>query len=149
LVLGPFVQLNGVNSEFNYGIFLYQLVDEYVPLIVFSEYLGFVSDIYFDELNCLGNAYRQLETDQSDFSGRLIPDSSYAVLPDGVSIARIDFDAALVPGNVMQSRGEFTSTPAGGQSFSCNNQDSSTEVRPMPVIGTLPATTPPYSVTVN
>lgn len=153
LVLGPLVQTNGIYGFYNYGLFFYDLGTEYVPLIAYRQYLGFQSggtmDLWFDEINCVGNAYRELESDKRSFADRLIPDSTYAVLPDGQSIVKVDFNASTVPGSLMQSRAYFTSSPQTGWLLGCSNQDSTGDMRPMSVIGTLPVTTPPYSVTVQ
>ncbi len=153
LVLGPFVQANGIYKPYNYGIFFHKLGTEYVPLIAYSRFLGFESggkmDVWFDQTNCTGNAHREVETDQKSFGDRLIPDSSYAVLPDGRSIAKLDFDAATVPGSVMQSRASFDTDDRTGWVQECSNRNSNRDMRPMPIIGSLPVTTPPYSVTVK
>lgn len=153
LVLGPLVQTNGVYESYNYGIFFYKLGTEYVPLIAYSRFLGFESgdkmDVWFDQTDCTGNAHREVETDQKSFGDRLIPDSSYAVLPDGRSIAKVDFAAATVPGSVMQSRASFDADAQTGWALDCSNRNHNRDVRPMPVIGSLPVTTPPYSVTVK
>ncbi len=153
LVLGPFVQTNGIYKSYNYGIFLHKLGAEYVPLIAYSRFLGFESggkmDLWFDQADCTGNAHREVETDQKSFGDRLIPDSSYAVLPDGRSIAKVDFDAATVPGSVMQSRASFDTDDRAGWFLECSDRGSNRDMRPMPVIGSLPVTTPPYSVTVK
>lgn len=153
LVLGPLVQTNGVYEAYNYGIFFYKLGTEYVPLIAYSRFLGFESggkmDLWFDQTDCTGNAHRELESDQESFGDRLIPDSSYAVLPNGRSIAKVDFNAASVPGSVMQSRASFDANNQTGWVLECSNRGSNRNMRPMPIIGSLPATTPPYSVTVK
>ena len=153
LVLGPLVQSNGIYESYNYGIFFHKLGTEYVPLIAYARFLGFESggnmDVWFDQTNCTGNAHREIETDQKAFGDRLIPDSSYAVLPDGRSIAKVDFDAATVPGSVMQSRASFDTDNRIGWVLECSDRNSNRDMRPMPVIGSLPVTTPPYSVTVK
>jgi hypothetical protein len=153
LVLGPLVQINQIYGFYNYGLFYYDLGTEYVPLIAYQKYIGFVAtgtmDVWFDQIGCAGNAYREVEGDKRAFAERLIPDSSYAVLPDGQTIVKVDFNAGTVPGSVMQSRASFSSSPQTGWVLQCSNQDSTINMRPMRVIGSLPATTPPYSVTVR
>jgi hypothetical protein len=153
LVLGPLVQTNGVYKSYNYGLFFYKLGTEYVPLIAYSRFLGFESggkmDVWFDQTDCNGNAHREVESDEKSFGDRLIPDSSYAVLPDGRSITKVDFDAATVSGSVMQSRASFDTNDQTGWVLDCSNRASNRNMRPMPIIGSLPVTTPPYSVTVK
>jgi hypothetical protein len=153
LVLGPLVQINEIYGSYNYGLFYYDLGTEYVPLIAYQKFLGFaatgVMDVWFDEINCVGYAYRQVEGDKRAFAERLIPDSSYAVLPDNQTIVKVDFNASTVPGSLMQSRASFSASPQTGWVLQCSNGNTTVNMRPMPVIGSLPATTPPYSVTVR
>jgi len=151
-VLGPLMQTLPIDTSYNYGIFWFDLGTEFVPLIVYRRWVSWASsiDVWFDQIDCQGNAYVKTPVGTQKFTDRLVPDSSYAVLPDGRTITRVNLSPDWqVQASLMQSRMHHTSGPEPGWVRICSNQSASGTMQPMEPIGTLPVTTPPYSVTVQ
>jgi hypothetical protein len=149
VVLGPLLQTLPIDTSYNYGVFYFDLGTEYVPLVVYRRWISWASatDMWFDEIDCAGNAYVKTPGDLREFGDRLVPDSSYAVLPDGITITRVG--GVQVQGSLMQSVMMTNSSPQTGWVRNCSNQSTSGTMEPMGTVGTLPVTTPPYSITVQ
>lgn len=157
VVLGPMLQASPIGTPYNYGLFFFNLGSEYIPLVVYRRFLGWVGpadDLWFDEVNCGGNAFVRPppSNDAMRFSERLVPDSHFAVLPDNRTITRVNL-SQQVTGSLMQSGMKISSSPQTGWVRICFDSVSSFiefgTVNPMEVIGTLPITAPPYSVSVQ
>lgn len=157
VVLGPLLQTLSFPTtarSFNYGVFYFDLGTEFVPLIVYRRWISWLPgpspDMFFDEIDCVGNAYVETQGGQSAFGDRLVPDSSYAVLPDGQTITRVNLgiqvQASLMQSVMIQS----ASGPTGWVRNCLNGSGPGTlTMHPMEPVGTLPVTRNPYSVTVQ
>ena len=137
-VLGPFLQfLSDNNSNRQVGIFFFDTGSDVIPLSVYTDRLGMHPDIviYYDATNCNGTPYAAYGTPAVG----LLPARSFVVLRDGVTIAQIDTTTSInVP---AQSRLEYDGK--------CYNQSGTWVGSPLIQVGTLPATIPPYRITLQ
>lgn len=147
-VVGPLIQLvpeRGANH--NLALVWVDAGSEWAPVVVFHDWINWLSgiDLYFDELNCVGNAYRAVQgITQVEYTENVLPYFDYAVLTDNRTVTKID-RSQTVSGAVMQSRASHSSNSSGWTRI-CSNTSSSANVHPMVQIGTLPAYQPPYRV---
>lgn len=121
---------------------------EWVPLVYDTAGFGWQGmTLYFDEVNCAGNAYRIVDNTiyQANNNDLALNYYNYAVLPDGVTVTRINRSQAL--------NGSFTqSSRDGGAGDPCimsGVPNATVMVHPMEPIGALPANVPPYQVVVK
>jgi hypothetical protein len=147
--VGPLIQVIPTGgSNHNLALTWVDAGSEWVPVVVFHDWINWWSSmtLYFDELNCVGNAYRAVQgIVQVEFTENVLPFFDYAVLTDNRTITKID-RSQTVSGAVMQSRASHSPNSAGWTRL-CNNGSSSANVHPMVPIGTLPAYQPPFRVT--
>jgi hypothetical protein len=134
-----------------YGVFFFSVGSEFVPVTVYRDWISWspIMTVWFDEVGCNGNAYVPKLGDNREFANKLVNDRAYAVLPDNVTITRVNLSPdRQVSGSLMQSYMSFVSA-GGGYTKNCVNSSTASTMQPFEVIGTLPDTTPPYSVTVQ
>ena len=137
-VVGPFLQfLSENNSVSSVGIVYFDTGTEHVPLSVYTDRLGMHPNVtlYFDGSSCNGTAYAA----NGGSTESLLPVRAYVVLPDGVTVAQIDRTTFVDLS--ARSRLEYDGT--------CYNQSGTWRVSPLIPIATLPATIPPYSITIQ
>ena len=138
-VLGPFLQmLNENNATFGVGIAYFNTGSQWVPISVYTNRLGWHPniDLYFDASGCTGTAYAR----GGGPTTTLLPVSAYFVLPDGITLAQVDLSQPAAAN--LRSR-----MSADGTCY--NNQSTTSTIYSLIPIATLPATIPPYSVTIQ
>ena len=134
-VLGPFLQMHEVNRD-SAGIVYFDTGSGYVPISVYKDRLGARPNLtlYFDDNGCRGTAYG------GSVNGGLVPTEEYVVLPDGVTVAVVDEASGQIS---LDSPSRLESDGA------CYNQRLSVFVYSLTPIATLPATVPPYRITIQ
>jgi len=137
-LVGPFLQsLNDSDQLPTAGIVYVDAGGRFLPLAIYKTHIGWhpTITVWFDNIGCQGTAYAT-----GAGSDGLVPISNFVVLPDGITVAEIDFPNT-VDGSIAQSR--------MGSDGQCANrgQPESGAMSPLIQIGTLPASSPPYSIT--
>ena len=148
-IVGPLINiLPSGGANHNLALVWVDAGSEWAPVVVFHDWINWWSamDLYFDETNCVGNAYRAVKGSiQVEYTENVLPFYDYAVLTDNRTVTKID-PSQTVSGAVMQSRASHSSN-ASGWIRSCSNGSSTTNMHPMVQIGTIPAYQPPFRVT--
>jgi hypothetical protein len=143
LVIGPLLDVIWQSPPLqNYGLFMFDLGSEQAVLRVYPNFLT-SGGMYFDEIDCTGNMYT---LNHDGLAGNLVGRSFYAVAKDGRTIMRETTTQAAQSLIQSQSRVDYDST-AKEWVYRCNpHQVTHTHVIRMEPVGTLPETTPPYSI---
>jgi hypothetical protein len=143
LVIGPLLDVIWQSPPLqNYGLFMFELGSEQAVLRVYPNFLT-SGGMYFDEIDCTGNMYT---LNHDGLAGNLVGRSFYAVARDGRTIMRETTTPAAQSLIQSQSRVDYDST-AKEWVYRCNpHQVTHTYVIRMEPVGTLPETTPPYSI---
>ena len=137
-VLGPFLQmLNENNTTRGVGIAYFNTGSQWIPISVYTDRLGTHPSVtlYFDDSGCRGTAYAA----NGGSTTTLLPARAYVVLPDGVTVTQVDLSTYVD----LAARSRLES---GG---TCYNQSGTWRVSPLIPIATLPATVPPYRITIQ
>ena len=121
---------------------MFDLGSEQAVLRVYPNFLT-TGGMYFDEIDCTGNMYT---LNHDGLAGNLVGTGFYAVAKDGRTVMRETTTQAAQSLIQSQSRVDYDSTTQEWV-YRCNPQQvTHTYVILMEPVGTLPETTPPYSI---
>ena len=160
-VVGPMIQLvRTSDANPNIALTWADAGNTWAPVLVFQDRIDWWPGmaIYFDQPNCLGNAYRAVEGSRfpDEFVGNVLPFYDYAVLTDDKTVTKID-RSQVITGDLMQSvadhyvdatgwQRDCRNRPAPGATCSGYCEFSSLNVHPMVPVGTLQDFQPPFRV---
>ncbi len=124
----------------NHAVVWFDIAANFVPLFAYKDFIRNVQNvnIFYDVPGCTGSAFVQTG-DYAAVNTGVIHVLDYIMHADGQTVLQVD-SSTTIAASFMSSERTFDTGPV------CSGGSGGGNVHPTIVLGTLPASTPPYSI---